>query len=56
MAGERRAHRVGRRAEIDRESEPPQHRAEPLGEFDGNAVDEERLRSERERPLPASAQ
>ena len=30
---ERRAHRIGRRAEIDRQIELPQHRAEPLGQI-----------------------
>ena len=46
---ERAAHRVGRRAEIDRALEAAQHRAEPLAEFGRDAVDQERRRAARTR-------
>ena len=45
QAGERRAQGVAGRAEIERAIEAAQHRAEPLGEIRGDAIEQERFRA-----------
>ena len=50
---QRAAHRVGRRAEIDRTLEPAQHRRQPVGEILRDAVDQEGRRPERAARAPA---
>jgi ComF family protein len=53
----RRANRLGRRAEIDHAIELPQHSAQPLGEVGGDAIQQERFKSARERTaLPGAKQ
>ena len=53
---ERAAHRIVRRAEIDRERKLPRHRRETLGHVGGDPVEQKRLRPERRSAGPASAQ
>ena len=47
---ERAPHRVARRAEIDRQIEPSQHRGKPLREIVGDTVEQERRGPKRRRP------
>ena len=50
-AEKRRAHRFAGRAEIERNLEPAQHRANPLGKIVGHAIEQKRRRAERCRTL-----
>ena len=54
--GEHAAHRVGRRAEIDRALELAQHHRKPLAQFGGDPVDQEGFGPERAGALLARAQ
>ena len=49
------AHRFARRAEIEREIEPPQHRGKPVAEIGGDAIEQKRRRPQRRRPPAAGA-
>ena len=54
-ARERARDRVGRRAEVDREIEPSQHRRQPVGKVVRHPVDQERRRPEpRRAPAPGA--
>ena len=55
-AGERAAHRIGRRADIGGEIERPQHRRKPRDEIVGGALDQEGRRIALGRPRTPGAQ
>jgi hypothetical protein len=56
VAQKRCAHRVRRSAKINCQVKSAEHQAEPVGQFLGNLIEQERRWTEPQAPLPARAQ